>query len=155
MRPLCWLNYMKMILNSVLPIKQAHQWKTFISRKDFFATWAIYVFLQASVRCWFGKHIAVRWHGNLAPKRQWWYCRSTFIGLSSNKMSVDISDHPLPTPSQNLSLRSRGFTTLWILLMGQRNPSPWITCQDYLQPSIVMILFMVVNHFSKMAILIA
>jgi hypothetical protein len=53
-------------------------------------------------------------------------------------MSTSISDHALPVPSPNPPLRNKGYTPLFLLLIGLGSPSPWITCLVYLQPSMVM-----------------
>ena len=117
---------------------QVHQLQTFIFRKDCYATWAISVFLQASVPRWFGRHIIVEWQGTLVLRGQWQFCKSIFIGPNSDKTSTNISNHALLAPSQNQLLKSKGCTLPFPLQIGHGNPSPWITCQDYLQLSMVM-----------------
>jgi hypothetical protein len=57
------------------------------------------------------------------------------------KLRQDVSKYiimHLPVPSPNLPLRNKGYTPLFLLLIGLGSPSPWITCLVYLQPSMVM-----------------
>jgi len=138
-------NYMTVISYSLPPIMHsamAHQWQTFTFRMDYYATWDISVFLQASVRSLFGKRITVGWHGTLAWKRQSQCYKSIFIGRSSTKMLADISYIALPTPSPSLPLRSKGCTHLFPLPMNLGSPSQWTKCQEFLQPSMVMIVYL-------------
>ena len=53
-------------------------------------------------------------------------------------MLESISYPALLAPSPNHPLRSKGCIPLFLFPMGLGNLSPWITCQDCLQPSMGM-----------------
>ena len=88
------------------------------------------------------KHAKLIWEahysqvvGHFDIEKKWKYCRSIFVGPNSNKMSVDVSDLALPTPSQSRPSKSMGCTPLFPLPMGHGITSPWITCEVCLQVS--------------------
>jgi len=56
-------------------------------------------------------------------------------------MSVGISYPAFPVPSPNLPLRSKGCIHLFPLPTGLGSPSQWTTCQNCLQPSLVMTVY--------------
>ena len=114
----------------------------FISRMDYSAISAIFVFLPVSVRSWFGKPIIVGWQGTLAWKRPWQSYISTSIGQNSDTMLVDIFGHALPVPSPNQPLRNRDCTHPYQLLTSHGSQFRWITCQASRPPSMAMTVFL-------------
>ena len=145
MRPLGGPNFMPMIPTLLLPIKQwakAPQLQIFISKMSCYATWVTFVFLQVSMRTWFGKPITVRWQDILEWTRRWKCCKSTFIGWNLDKLSTNILDCALPTPSPNRPLRSRDCTHPYQPLTSPRGPSWWITCLSYHPQSMATTVFL-------------
>jgi len=125
----------------------SHSWRVgmfhiFTSRIPCYATWVTFVFLQASVPRWFGKHTTVGLLG-ISGSRKWWqYCKSISIGRIFGRMSGSRSDHVLPAPLPNRPSRSKASIPHCLPLVDLGNPSPWITCYAFLPLSMEMTVFL-------------
>jgi hypothetical protein len=71
-------------------------------------------------------------------------------------MSASISGPTLLVLFPNQPLKNKACTLLFLFLTGPGNPSQWNTFQAFRPPSEKMtVFFVVVDHFSKMAIMVA
>ena len=124
-----------------------HSWRVdmfhiFTSRMPCYAIWVTFVFLQASVPRWFGKHTTVELLG-ISGSRKWWqYCKSISISQIFNRMSGSTSDHALPAPLPNWPSRSKASIPRCLPLVKLGNPSPWITCHVFHPISMEMTVFL-------------
>ena len=78
-----------------------------------------------------------------------------FIGQNFDMTSASISDLALPVPLPSQPSRSKAYTPLFLFSRSLGNPSQWIRCLACRPPSKEMTVFVVVDRFSKMAILTA
>jgi hypothetical protein len=65
----------------------------------------------------------------LASKRQWQCCRNISTSWNFDKRSASIPGPSLPVLLENLPLRNRACTPLYLLLTCHGNPSQWTTSQ--------------------------
>jgi hypothetical protein len=92
----------------------------------------------------------------LAWRKLWSFFKNIFIGQNFDRTSASILDLALPVPFPSQPSRRKAYTPLFLLLRSLGNPSQWITCQAFCPPSKGMtVYFLVVDQFSKMAILTA
>jgi hypothetical protein len=86
----------------------------FTLRTDSYATWAIFLFLQASVQRLFGNPTTVRWQENLAWRKLWTFFINIFIGQKFDRTSASISYLALPVPFPSQPSRSKSYTPIFL-----------------------------------------
>ena len=135
---------MKVTQNSAThtrPSWRVSMFQIFTSRTVCYATWVTFMFLQASMPRWFGKHTTIGLLGILGSKKWWQYCRSISISRIFDRMSGSTSDHALHVPFPNRPSIRKASIPYCLPLVDLGNPSPWITCQAFLQLSMEMTVF--------------
>jgi hypothetical protein len=75
-------------------------------------------------------------------RKFWLFYINIFIGQKFDMTSISISDIALPVPLSSQPLRSKAYTTLFLLPRGLGNPSRWITCLIFCPPSEEMIVYL-------------
>jgi hypothetical protein len=106
----------------------------FTFKMNSYATWAISVFLQASMQKLFGNPTTVVWQDILALRKLCLFFRTIFIGQTFDRMSTSISDPVLHVSFPTQPSKSKAYTPLFLFLRSPGNPSQWITCMAYHPP---------------------
>ena len=123
-----------------------HSWgvrkfQNFTSKMQFYVTWDTFVFLQVSVPRWYGKHTTVESLGISGSRKQSQSCISISIGRTFERMSRSTSDPALLVPLPNQPSRIKASILRYLPLVDLGNPSPCITCRDFLLLSMEMTMF--------------
>jgi hypothetical protein len=145
MKHLSGPNIISKIHNSPPPIiswTQTQLSLIFTFRKDSYATWAISMFLQASVQILFWNPTTVGWQDILVWRKLWSFFRNIFIGQNFDRTSTSILDLSLPVPFPSQQLRRKDYTPLFIFQRSIGNPSQRITCLACHPPSKEMTVYL-------------
>ena len=112
------------------------------SKTHYYATWATFVFLKASVPSWFGRRNTVRSQDTLVWRKLWLYYKSTFISQKPDRMLRNISNLTLLLLFPSQLSRRKACTLLYLLPSNHGNPPLWTIYLASLLPSMVMTVYL-------------